>query len=121
MTSRLSSMRSRCLSVGMPIMNASLGSAPGPTPNIIRPLVRWSSSTRSRWSASVGFCPTGWKGAMKMPKRTGGGLSVEEVGLLGDDVLVVRLEAELAAHRRTDLAPGDRRELGVDVHGRAGR
>jgi hypothetical protein len=31
---------------------------------------RWSShwmSSRSRWMASVGFSPSGWNGAMKMP------------------------------------------------------
>ena len=27
--------------------------------------------SRSRSMASVGFCPTGWKGAMKFPKRIG--------------------------------------------------
>ena len=36
---------SRCLAGSMPIMNASEGSAPGPTPSITRPRVRWSSST----------------------------------------------------------------------------
>ena len=34
---------SRCFSTSMPIMNASEGSAPGPTPNITRPRVMWSS------------------------------------------------------------------------------
>jgi len=38
----------------MPIMNASDGRAPGPTPNIARPIVRWSrrtmrSATMSGW------------------------------------------------------------------------
>ena len=43
--SSASSMRSRCSATGMPIMNASDGSAPGPTPSMTRPRVRWSSST----------------------------------------------------------------------------
>lgn len=43
MTSSASSIRSRCLATGMPIMNALEGSAPGPTPNITRPRVMWSS------------------------------------------------------------------------------
>ena len=38
----------------MPIMKASDGSAPGPTPNITRPRVRWSSRTMR--SASI----SGW-------------------------------------------------------------
>ena len=40
-----SSIMSRCRAGSMPIMKASEGSAPGPTPNITRPRVRWSSST----------------------------------------------------------------------------
>src|SRR5258706_12778554 len=30
------------------------------------------TSSRSRWMASVGFSSTGWKGAMKAPKRSRG-------------------------------------------------
>ena len=43
--SSASSIMSRCLAGSMPIMKASEGSAPGPTPIITRPRVRWSSST----------------------------------------------------------------------------
>ena len=32
---------------------------------------RCSINSRSRSSASVGFCPVGWNGAMKSPKRIG--------------------------------------------------
>ena len=42
-TSSASSIMSRCLATSMPIMTASDGSAPGPTPNITRPRVTWSS------------------------------------------------------------------------------
>ena len=42
-------MRSRWSAGSMPSMNASLGSAPGPTPSMTRPWVRWSSSTM-RWA-----------------------------------------------------------------------
>ncbi len=49
-----SSIISRWRVGSMPIMNASEGSAPGPTPNIVRPRVRWSSSTMR--SASI----SGW-------------------------------------------------------------
>ena len=45
MASRDSSIMSRCLAGSIPIMKASEGRAPGPTPNITRPRVRWSSST----------------------------------------------------------------------------
>jgi hypothetical protein len=38
-----SSIMSRCFSTSMPIMKASLGSAPGPMPKIARPRVMWSS------------------------------------------------------------------------------
>ena len=38
-------MRSRCSATGMPIMNASDGSAPGPQPIITRPRVRWTDRT----------------------------------------------------------------------------
>ena len=44
MTSKLSSIIRRCSSTLMPSMAASEASWPGPTPNIVRPLVRWSSS-----------------------------------------------------------------------------
>ena len=40
-----SSIISRWRIGSMPSMNASDGSAPGPTPNMARPSVRWSSST----------------------------------------------------------------------------
>ena len=40
-----SAMRRRCTGGSMPIISASVGSDPGPTPNIARPRVRWSSST----------------------------------------------------------------------------
>ena len=45
MASNASSIMSRCRATSMPIMKASDGSAPGPTPNMTRPRVRWSSST----------------------------------------------------------------------------
>ena len=45
MASRDSSIMSRWFMGSMPIMKASDGSAPGPTPNITRPRVRWSSNT----------------------------------------------------------------------------
>ena len=49
-----SSWRSRS-SIGlMPIVRASLGSAPGPLPNIARPLVMWSSCT-IRWATLNGW------------------------------------------------------------------
>ena len=54
MASSDSSIISRCRAGSMPIMKASEGSAPGPTPNMIRPRVRWSRSTRR--SASM----NGW-------------------------------------------------------------
>ena len=44
-TSRFSSSSSR-VSVGLsPIIAESVGSEPGPMPNMTRPRVRWSSST----------------------------------------------------------------------------
>ncbi len=43
MASRASSIMSRCFIGAMPIMKASEASAPGPTPNITRPRVMWSS------------------------------------------------------------------------------
>ena len=46
MASRDSSIMSRCLAGSMPIMKASEGRAPGPTPTMSRPRVRWSSRTR---------------------------------------------------------------------------
>jgi hypothetical protein len=42
---RDSSIMSRCFAGSMPIMKASDGSAPGPTPIMRRPRVRWSNST----------------------------------------------------------------------------
>ena len=43
--SSASSIMSRWLAGSMPIMKASEGSAPGPTPIMRRPRVRWSSRT----------------------------------------------------------------------------
>ena len=54
MASSASSIISRCFATSMPIMKASDGSAPGPTPNMTRPRVRWSS--RHMRSASI----SGW-------------------------------------------------------------
>ena len=54
MASSDSSIMSRWRATSMPIMKASDGSAPGPTPSITRPRVRWSSSTMR--SASI----SGW-------------------------------------------------------------
>jgi hypothetical protein len=45
MASSASSIMSRCFATSIPIMKASDGSAPGPTPNMTRPRVRWSSRT----------------------------------------------------------------------------
>jgi len=42
-TSSASSIMSRCFSGLMPIMTASDGSEPGPTPSMTRPRVMWSS------------------------------------------------------------------------------
>ncbi len=42
-TSSDSTMRSRCCIGSMPSISASEVSSPGPTPNITRPMVMWSS------------------------------------------------------------------------------
>src|SRR5262245_23369966 len=54
MASSDSSIIRRCSTGSMPITNASLGSAPGPAPKMVRPRVRWSSSTQ-RSAASQGW------------------------------------------------------------------
>ncbi len=46
----------------MPMTKASLGSAPGPVPNMTRPRVRWSSSTM-RSATSHGW----WYGSETTP------------------------------------------------------
>src|SRR4051794_39690790 len=70
-----------------------------------------------------------------MPKRSGQSMrawspeldrtvkraSVEQVGLLADDLVVERLEAEPAGEVVADLAGGDLRLLLVDQHRRPGR
>ncbi len=45
MTSKLSSIIRRCSPASIPSIEASDVSCPGPTPNIMRPSVRWSSRT----------------------------------------------------------------------------
>ena len=50
--SSASSIMSRCCAGSIPSMYASDASAPGPTPSIVRPCVRWSSKTMRSASKS---------------------------------------------------------------------
>ena len=62
MTPSASSWRSRCTIGSMPRVRASLGSAPGPLPNMARPRVMWSSCTM-RWATLNGW----WYGSETTP------------------------------------------------------
>ena len=62
MTSSASTIMSRCDLMSMPSILASVGSRPGPTPNITRPMVMWSS-----WMIRFATISGLWNGSETTP------------------------------------------------------